>query len=132
MLGNDIIEVERIGKAIRRYGQKFLDRLFTPGEQAYCLKHRDSDLRFAGRFAAKEAVAKALGTGFNASLSWLDIEIVNDSAGKPIAVLSERSRQTFGDPSLHVSISHCKLYATAVALCMTRQPSSDPVISCLY
>jgi len=116
-LGNDIIEIERIAKAIERYGQKFLDRLFTPREQEYCLKHSDSNRHFAGRFAAKEAIAKALGTGFSASLSWLDIEIANDPSGKPHVRLSERSRRLHHNPVLHLSISHCKNYATAVALC---------------
>lgn len=117
MVGNDIIEVERISKAIQRYGQKFLNRLFTLNEQAYCLKHRDSDRHFAGRFAAKEAIAKALGTGFNGSLSWLDIEISNDASGKPVVQLSERADSIFHNPLIHLSISHCKDYATAVALC---------------
>lgn len=115
-IGNDIIEVERIGKAIQRYGQKFLDRLFTQAEQAYCLKHRDSERHFAGRFAAKEAIAKALGTGFGTSLHWLDIEITNAPSGKPIVILSELAKERFKNPKIYLSISHCKSCATAVAL----------------
>ncbi len=115
-IGNDIIEVERIGKAIQRYGQKFLDRLFTQAEQTYCLKHRDSERHFAGRFAAKEAIAKALGTGFGNALHWLDVEIANDPSGKPIVYLSELARKKFNNPKIHLSISHCKTCATAVAL----------------
>lgn len=115
-IGNDIIEVERVNKAVQRYGQKFLDRLFSKAEQNYCLKHRDAERHFAGRFAAKEAIAKALGTGFGHHLHWLDIEIANDPSGKPIVLLSEAARMHFRNPKIHISISHCKAYATAVAL----------------
>lgn len=116
-VGNDIIEVERIAKAIEKYGRKFLDRLFTSNEQQYCLKHRDADRHFAGRFAAKEAISKALGTGFDGAFSWLDIEIGNDKSGKPLVALSDKARRRYHDPKLHISISHCKKYANAVALC---------------
>lgn len=115
-LGNDIIEVDRIENSIKRYGKKFLDRLFLPEEQAYCLKHKDSERHFAGRFAAKEAVAKALGTGFGPSLSWHDIEIVNDGMGRPIVHLSAQASSYYQHPILHISISHCKKFASAVAV----------------
>src|SRR5438477_181350 len=74
-LGNDIIEIKRVREAIRRHGIHFLNRLFTQREQDYCYKYKDPDPHFAGRFAAKEAIAKALGTGFGAHLSWVDLEI---------------------------------------------------------
>ena len=94
-IGNDIIEVVRIKTAIERYQQKFLNRLFTPTEQAYCLSRKDSSLHFAGRFAAKEAVSKALGTGFSQGLTWLDIEIYNDPSGKPSVRLSAKANDLF-------------------------------------
>lgn len=115
-LGNDIIEIKRLGDAIQRHGQRFLDELFTPQEQTYCLKHAQAARHFAGRFAAKEAIAKALGVGISAGLNWLDMEILNDSQGKPILHCSERLNQLFGSPTIHLSISHCKEYATAVAI----------------
>ena len=116
-IGNDIIEIARIQKSIESHGSRFLKKLFTEKEQAYCQGTPDFQAtRFAGRFAAKEAIAKALGTGFGESLSWLDIEITNDSAGKPLARLSESAAKRFGQPSLMVSISHCHEYATAVAM----------------
>lgn len=115
-LGIDIIEVARIEKAILRYEKKFLDRIFTLKEQAYCQKHKISARHFSGRFAAKEAIVKALGTGINKDIGWTDIEILNDEKGKPIVNLSANIAKLFNNPTIQISISHCKEYATAVAL----------------
>lgn len=115
-IGNDIIEIERIRIIIERYSQRFLNRLFTLKEQAYCLKRKNPALHFAGRFAAKEAVAKALGTGFSKGLDWTDIEILNDINGKPIVVPSDQLNELFNNPKLQISISHCHAYATAFAI----------------
>jgi len=119
-IGNDIIEIERIRKALEAHGKRFIDRLFTIREQAYCLKYKDPTARFAGRFAAKEAVAKALGSGFGKYLSWLDIEILNDDNGKPEVHFSSAIQKDFNNPKVLISISHCKSYATAVALLLPR------------
>ena len=115
-IGTDIIEVKRIEESIDRFGQRFLDRIFSFDEQAYCLHHRDASRHFAGRFAAKEAIVKALGTGFREGIGWLDIEIINDDQGKPIAELSSKLMETFNSPRIHLSISHCREYATAFAI----------------
>ena len=115
-LGNDIIEIERIKKGMDDHGQPFLDRLFTPKEQEYCQAQNDPYPRFAGRFAAKESIAKALGCGFGSEVSWHDIEILPDELGKPIVHLSEGLKKRFSDPQILVTISHCKSHATAVAL----------------
>jgi len=115
-LGNDIIEVDRIRQAIDRQGQRFLDRLFTEREQAYCQKHSESERHFAGRWAAKEAIAKALGSGFGENASWLDIEIVNNDKGKPVVSLSPGLIARSGEMTVELSISHCRDYATAVAV----------------
>jgi holo-[acyl-carrier protein] synthase len=115
-IGNDIVEIDRIRAVIARYPQRFINRLFTPSEQEYCLKRKDPALHFAGRFAAKEAVVKALGTGFTQNLTWLDIEIRHDSKGKPGVFFSRSSASLLGDPILCVSISHCHQYATAIAI----------------
>ena len=115
-IGNDIIEIERIEKSIQRYGQKFLDRIFTKNEQNYCLKHHRSSRHFAGRFAAKEAVVKALGTGIREGISWLDIEIINDNFGKPCVSFSEKLQISFPNTQVLLSISHAQLYATAMAM----------------
>jgi holo-[acyl-carrier protein] synthase len=115
-VGSDIIEVSRIEKSIQRYQKKFLDRIFTENEQSYCLRHKDAQRHFAGRFAAKEAIVKALGTGISKSISWLDIEISNDPLGKPLVTFSSHVKEEFHDPSIHISISHCKEYAVAFAV----------------
>lgn len=115
-IGNDIIEISRIEKVIGRYGERFLDRIFTPLEQEYCLKHRDSARRFAGKFAAKESVAKALGSGLGSLLSWGDINICNQENGKPYVLLSPKANIIFNDPQFLITVSHCREYATAVAL----------------
>jgi len=115
-LGHDIIEISRIQRLIDRYGQKFMDRLFTKEEQAYCLKYSLSAQRFAGRFAAKEAISKALGTGFRDEVTWKGIEILPGDQGEPKVVLSEAILKRFGNINIMLSISHCKEYASAVAI----------------
>lgn len=115
-LGNDVIEVKRIQQAINKYKNKFLCRLFTKKEIEKSYTYKDPTPYFAGRFAAKEAIAKALGVGFGKSLSWLDIEILNSPSGQPIVELSKASARTFKSPNILISISHTKLVATAVAI----------------
>ncbi len=115
-IGNDIIEISRIKASIEKHGKRFLDRLFTTKEQEYCFKHKESARHFAGRFAAKEAIAKAFGTGFGLNMTWLDIEILNDEHGKPHVHLSEKLASLYDFPELKISISHCHEYATAFAI----------------
>jgi holo-[acyl-carrier protein] synthase len=114
-LGTDIIEIDRIAGAIRRHGKRFLDKVFTPREQSYCLHHSQSERHFAGRFAAKEAILKALGTGLQGA-SWRDVEIINDDLGKPQVLLSGILEERFLQEQLLVTISHCRNYATATAI----------------
>ena len=115
-IGNDIIEIERIRKSYDRHGYRFLTKLFTEKEQDYCLKHKDPVPHMAGRFAAKEAVVKALGTGFGEHASWLDIEIVNNNLGKPEVNFSQFMSEKLKNTQILVSISHCVNYVTAVAI----------------
>lgn len=115
-IGTDIIEIDRIQHNINRYESRFLNRIFTLREQEYCMKRKYPALHFAGRFAAKEAVVKALGTGFSQNISWTDIEVSNDEFGKPLVVLSPHVNALFNFPLLHLSISHCRQYATAFAV----------------
>jgi holo-[acyl-carrier protein] synthase len=82
-LGVDIMQIDRIETAIERRGRFFLERVFTPSEIAYCESHRRRGERFAGRFAAKEAAMKALGTGWTRGVRWIDIEVVREPSGKP-------------------------------------------------
>jgi holo-[acyl-carrier protein] synthase len=115
-IGNDIIEVTRIKANVERYGERFLKRVFTEREQAYCLKRKEPSIHLAGRFAAKEAVVKALGTGFSQGISWLDVEVYNDESGKPFIAVSPRLLEQFNAPQFLISISHCQEYATAFAI----------------
>lgn len=115
-LGNDVIEVKRIQLAINRRKNKFLHRLFTKKEIEKSYTYKDPTPYFAGRFAAKEAIAKALGVGLGKSISWLDIEILNSPSGQPIVELSKASARTLKFPNILISISHTKLVATAVAI----------------
>jgi holo-[acyl-carrier protein] synthase len=115
-LGTDIIEIERVRSSIQRHGLHFLNRLFSQKEQDYCYRFQDPSPHFAGRFAAKEAIAKAFGTGFGAQLSWHDIEIINDELGKPVVHLSESLQKKYNNPLIHLSLSHCTTHATATAI----------------
>lgn len=114
-LGTDIIELSRVEEAITRHGNRFLERLFTAKERDYCLSYQDSIPRFAGRFAAKEAVSKALGTGIG-DISWHEIEIVNSKSGQPKVFFSKRLQALYPSIQVLLSISHCKAYATATAI----------------
>jgi len=121
-VGIDMIEIHRIERSIENYGKKFLDRLFTESEQSYCNQHRKPSSNYAARFAAKEAIAKALGTGFGKHLSWLDIEISNDALGKPKASLSQAAKEHFKNPCILLSLSHTETQACAVAIIQTDTP----------
>src|SRR6267154_4742065 len=107
-IGNDIIEIERIRKSIDTYGLRLISRLFTTKEQDYCLKYKDPVPHFAGRFSAKEAVVKALGTGFGEHASWLDIEILNESSGKPSVHFFSALEKKLKGTSVLISMSHCQ------------------------
>lgn len=115
-IGTDIIEISRVAKSIQRLGQHFLDRLFTHREQEYCLKYKAAERHFAGRFAAKEAIAKALGTGMGDKVNWLDIEIVNGATGAPTVILSDKVMAHFPGITVQISISHNHEAAIAFAL----------------
>jgi holo-[acyl-carrier protein] synthase len=87
-LGLDIAEIDRIEAAIVRHGAPFIERLYTPREAAYCESYRNRFERYAGRFAAKEAAMKALGTGWRRGVRWRDIEVVREASGKPTLQLA--------------------------------------------
>jgi len=86
-LGVDITEIDRMGAAITRHGAPILERFFTPSEVAYCESHKNKIERYAGRFAAKEAAMKALGTGWRKGVRWRDIEVARAASGKPTLLL---------------------------------------------
>jgi len=116
-IGADIIEVSRVRRALDRH-DRFAARVFTPAERDYCLAAADPVQRFAGRFAAKEAVAKALGT----SLSWGDVEILADGSGKPVVRLLNQAAVRADGRRVIVSISHCRTYAVAYAIAVSNHP----------
>lgn len=118
-LGTDIVEVARIETAYAKLGEPFLTRLLRADEIAYCRSHRNPAPHLAGRFAAKEAVAKAFGTGIGAALGWQDIEIIREETGRPVVLLHGRGRELFaarGAKQLWLSLSHTQHYATATAI----------------
>ncbi len=114
-IGNDILEIERIREGLEKHGERFLERVLTPQERAYCMKHHDAVPHLAARFSAKESIVKALGVGIG-ELSWQDIEILNDDKGKPCVSFSSRLNEQFDHPQIVISISHCKHYVATVAL----------------
>ena len=118
-IGTDIVEIARIVRAILRHNTHFIERILTEKEIAYCRKHRQFETHFAGRFAAKEAISKALGCGIGETLSWHDIEIVNDSLGKPCVNLSLKAKEHFKEIKIELSISHNKTQAIAFAIAMS-------------
>jgi len=109
--GIDLAEIGRIQQSIDRYGSRFLNRIYTAGEQAYCLRRRKSAESFAARFAAKEAGAKALGTGISRGVNWLEIEVVREQGGRPKLQFHGRAAQI----AAHLGVAHAALSITHTA-----------------
>jgi holo-[acyl-carrier protein] synthase len=119
--GIDIVETARIAESIRRHGERFLARIFTDGERQYCAAMKKPETFYAARFAAKEAVSKAFGTGIGAQLGWLDIEVRRKASGEPFVVLHGDGAATarrLGISEIRLSISHSEHYAVAHALAL--------------
>jgi holo-[acyl-carrier protein] synthase len=117
--GVDLVSCARLAESIARHGQRFLDRVFTEAEQAYCSGKKREIEHYAGRFAAKEAVLKVLGTGWRNGINWTDIEIRNQPSGQPKVSLSGRCREIadeLGLESIIISISHTDTHAIASAI----------------
>ncbi|MFW6414572.1 MAG: holo-ACP synthase [Verrucomicrobiota bacterium] len=119
-IGVDVIEIQRISDIIQQHGQRFTERVFTPYEQANAPATTNSALfYYAGRWSAKEAVAKALGTGLGQKCGWKDIEVSNCLSGRPVVTISGRGGETaaqLGVTRIHVTISHEKGLACASAV----------------
>jgi holo-[acyl-carrier protein] synthase len=117
-IGIDIIEVHRIKTSHQRFGERFLHRILLPDEIAYCLTHREPAPFLAARFAAKEAISKAFGTGIGAHLTWRDIEIKRRPTGEPYVILHGKAQTLMTQrnaKNLLISLSHTDNYAAAVA-----------------
>lgn len=115
-MGVDIIEVPRVRAAIERFGERFLRRLFTPGEIRYCESKANKYERFAARFAAKEAALKAIGTGLSRGISWQDVEVVREPSGRPTLAFTGKAAEfakRLGSQRASISITHTELVAFA-------------------
>src|SRR3982750_1961280 len=113
--GIDIIETERIRRSVNEHGERFLDRVYTADEQRYCARSQKRYYEhLAGRFAAKEAVLKVLGTGWRGGIAWTDIEITKEISGQPRIVLPGECQRIAGEMRIarwHLSISHIETHA---------------------
>jgi holo-[acyl-carrier protein] synthase len=109
--GIDLVEIGRIQQSVDRYGQRFLDRVYTAAEQVYCLRKKKAAESLAARFAAKEAGAKALGTGISYGVNWLEIEVVREPSGRPTIQFHGRAAQIaarLGVVHAALSITHTR------------------------
>ena len=118
-LGTDLAEIARVRRSVERFGSRFLDRIYTPGEIAYCLRKKDGAESLAARFAAKEAGAKALGTGISRGVGWQDFEVRREPGGNPSRWLSGRAAELaaeLGIDRLSLSLTHTRDLAMAVVI----------------
>ena len=124
-IGTDIVECVRIARMIEQHAEVFLRRVYTPREIRYCQDRKRSTEHFAGRWAAKEAILKCLGTGWQKGLCWTDMEVRNDNNGLPHVQLGGAAReraQFLHITNILLSISHCRAYATAHAVAVAGLP----------
>jgi holo-[acyl-carrier protein] synthase len=118
-IGIDVVENARVADAIRRHGDRFIEKIYQASEAEYCRKMKDPAPHFAVRFAAKEAVSKAFGTGFAGQFKWKDIEVRRKDTGEPFIVLHDGAAELakrLGIASVLISLSHSQDYAVANAL----------------
>jgi len=126
-LGCDLIEVERIARAIERHGERFLGRTFTKEERAYCAGLKYPHKHYAARWAAKEAVAKAFTTGIGAELGWTSVGVYHGERSEPIVWLDERGAallRALGGTDVLLSLSHTETHALAVAAIVRKERES--------
>lgn len=126
-LGADLIEVERVRGVLERQGRRFLERVFTEEEQAYCAGKAHPHKHYAARFAAKEAVSKCFGTGIGAELGWRSVSVYHGERQQPLVRLDERGRallRQVGATDVHLTLSHTETMALAVAALVRAAPSA--------
>jgi len=128
--GIDLVDCPRIEEMVKRHGARFIKRVFTVAEQAYAKANKDEIEKLAGRFAAKEAILKLMGTGWRGKIAWTDIEIVNNSAGQPEVSLDgevKKIAEKLGIRNISVSITHTANFAiaSAVAIVEKGQPQTN-------
>jgi holo-[acyl-carrier protein] synthase len=120
--GVDIVDIERIRRVAERHKDRFITRVFTPDEQRFCKRYHDPAPHFSARFAAKEALFKALGTGWAKGVSWLDAEVQRQNRQAPILVLhgeAEKHSARLGVTRVHLSLSHSDQWAVAMVILET-------------
>ena len=118
-VGTDIIEVARIQASYEKFGTRFVNRILHDNEIAYCLSHKSPAPFIAARFAAKEAISKAFGTGIGARLSWQDMEVARRESGEPYVILhggGQKLLEERGGRVVLISLSHTQQHATAIAI----------------
>ena len=128
-LGCDIIEVDRVQRAVERHGDRFLRRVFTAGEREYCASRSNPFPHYAARFAAKEAVSKAFSTGIGADLDWTSVEVCKGPREEPLIHLDAKGQALLarlGADRVLVSLAHTKAWAEAVALLLRGRPETGP------
>ena len=122
--GIDLVDCPRIEQMIQRHGERFIKRVFTADEQAYAEKNKNEVEKLAGRFAAKEAILKLVGTGWRGKIAWTDIEIINNAAGQPEVTLGGEVRKIadkLGIKHISVSITHTANFAIASAVALAQR-----------
>ena len=118
-IGTDLAEVSRIRESIVRFGDRFLNRIYTEGERAYAQSKANAHERFAARFAAKEAAMKAIGTGWNLGVTWKDFEVVNERSGRPKLLLhgvAQKIAKKIRADRVSISLTHTKEMAFAIVI----------------
>ena len=121
--GIDLVDFPRIAEMVARHGQRFMDRVFTKAEQEYADANKNRMEKLAGRFAAKEAILKLLGTGWRGKIAWTDIEIINNRLGQPQVTVSGEVKEIakkLGIGDISVSITHTASFAIASAMALTK------------
>lgn len=125
--GIDLVDCPRIDDMIKRHGERFINRIFTAAEQAYAEANKNKIEKLAGRFAAKEAILKLMGTGWRGKIAWTDIEIINNSSGQPEVTLAgevKKIADKLGIKHISVSITHTANFAIASAVALTEKVES--------
>jgi len=121
-IGVDIIEIARVKRSIEELGNRFLDKVYTPGEIAYCDAKAHRFQHYAARFAAKEALSKALSTGWAGEFRWKDVEVMNEPSGQPAFLIHGTLSELLSGASVMLSMSHSESHVVAMVLIQKENP----------
>ena len=125
--GIDLVDFPRIEEMVKCHGSRFSDRIFTPAEQEYAKSNKNEMEKLAGRFAAKEAVLKLMGTGWRGKIAWTDIEVINNAVGQPEVKLTgevKKIAEKLGIKHVSISITHTANFAIASAVALAQNDDS--------